>query len=220
MLLYSLPLSPYSARVRGAIYSKGLSIDIKLPPPDWRTSADFRSLSPFARIPVLVLDDGTAIPESGVIVEYLEEAFPATPLLPAKAEARAHVRFVTQAIDTYVMSPMLSLFFLLDAKPRDEAALHAGFAKLDDGLSRLEGLMSHGWPFACGDRVTLADVWLTPVRFSLDGLMGFSGRGDLLDTHPHLRRYVQAVKGDGALGRVWQEMVDGLASFYAGRAEG
>jgi glutathione S-transferase len=218
MLLYSLPLSPYSARVRAAIYSKGLTVDIQLPPPDWRTSPEFREISPFARIPVLLLDDDTPIVESGVIVEYLDEAYPDTPLLPEGPKARAQVRFVTQAIDAYVMTPMMSLFFLLDARAHDEAALQTGFLKLEDGLTRLDALMAHGHRFACGERVTIADVWLTPVRFSLDGLMDFAQRTDLLDGHPHVRRYVAAVQSDGALGRVWQEMVDGLAAFYAGRA--
>lgn len=115
------------------------------------------------------------------------------------------------------MTPMMSLFFLLDAPVRDEAGLHRAFAKLEDGLTRLDSLMVHGQRFVCGEHVTIADVWLTPVRFSLDGLMDFAKRPDLLDTHPHVRRYVTAAQSDGALGRVWQEMVDGLAAFYASR---
>ena len=75
MKLYSLPLSPYAARVRGAIYAKNLAVEIVTPPADWRTSPDFRALNPLVRIPVLVLDNGTTLPESGVIVEYFEDAF-------------------------------------------------------------------------------------------------------------------------------------------------
>jgi hypothetical protein len=46
--LYSMALSPYSARVRASIYAKGLPVEIVLPPTDWRTSSEFRAINPLA----------------------------------------------------------------------------------------------------------------------------------------------------------------------------
>ena len=73
--------------------------------------------------------------------------------------------------------------------------------------------------YAQGDRISIADVWLTPVRFTLDGLIGFAKRPDLLERHPAIAGYTDVIKRDPALSRVWQEMTDGLKAFYATRAK-
>lgn len=217
MKLYSFPLSPYAARVRGAIYAKDLAVEMILPPEDWRTSDAFRAVNPLRRIPVLVLDDGTTVAESQVIVEYLEDAHPDTPLRPTTAEARARVRLVTQIAETYVMGALMPLFGMFDAKTKDAGAIDLQLAKLDSALANLEAALSPKG-YAHGDRLSTADVFLTPLRFSLDGLMGFSGRNGLLDRHPRIAGYGDVVQGDRALSRVWSEMTDGLRSFYEKRA--
>jgi glutathione S-transferase len=217
MKLYSLPLSPFAARVRGAVYAKGLPVEIVEPPADWRTSASYRALNPMGRIPVLVREDGSTLPESAVIVEYLEDAHPEPPLRPRSPEALARVRLVTQVADLYVMQLMFPLFFLLDAKERDGAAIEAQFAKLDDGLEKLEAMLEAGALVHPG-QLTTADVWLTPVRLTLDGMMAFAARPRLLDRHPRVAGYRDVAQRDAALGRVWQEMKTGLEAFMAQRA--
>jgi glutathione S-transferase len=217
MNLYSLPLSPYSARVRAAIYAKQLDVVIVPPPEGWRQSEEFRQLNPARRVPVLILDDGTALPESGVIVEYLEDAFPAIPLRPRDAKGAAHVRLITNVTSLYVMSALMPLFFLLDTETVDDKAVATGFEKLDAGLAHLETLL-HPGAYAHAASISTADVWLTPVRFTLDGLIDFAKRPTLLDRYPAIAGYTDVIKRDPALGRVWQEMTDGLKVFYTARA--
>jgi len=216
MKLYSLPLSPYSARVRGAIYAKQLDIEIVAPPEGWRQSEEFRQINPARRVPVLILDDGTALPESGVIVEYLEDAFPAVPLRPENAKDLAQVRLITGIADVYVMQTMMPIFLLLDVEKINDEAVTAGFEKLDRGLAHLESLLRPG-AYAQGNRISIADVWLTPVRFTLDGLIGFAKRPDLLERYPAIAGYADVIARDPALSRVWQEMTEGLKVFYAAR---
>ena len=217
MKLYSLPLSPYSARVRGAIYAKGLNVEIVSPPPDWRTSHEYRRINRLVRIPVLLLDDETVIAESGVIVEYLEDAYPEPSLRPDTAEALAQVRLITQVADLYVMQTMMPLFSLFDAKKRDEAAIKAQLAKLDEGLSHLEAMLLAG-EYAFPGQLTTADLWLTPVRFTIDGLMSFGKKPKLLDHHKVVAGYADIVRNDAALGRVWDEMSEALEEMMAKRA--
>ncbi len=217
MKLYSLPLSPYSARVRGAIYAKQFDIEIAMPPEGWRQSEEFRQLNPARRVPVLILDDGTALPESAVIVEYLEDAFPGIALRPRQPKDLAHVRLITTVAEFYVMQAAMPIFFLLDAQSVDDTAVAAAFEKLDVGLAHLETLL-HPGAYAHGERISMADVWLTPVRFTLDGLIGFAKRPALLERYPAIAGYTDLIKRDAALSRVWQEMTDGLKAFYAARA--
>jgi glutathione S-transferase len=217
MKLYSLPLSPFAARVRGAVYAKGLAVEMLAPPDSFGTSAAFRKLSPTGRIPVLLRDDGTTLVESSVIVEYLEDAFPEVSLRPPGPEALAQVRLITQVADLYVMNALLPLFGLFDVKEKDTTAITAQLAKLHDGLAKLDALLAPQG-YAHGGRLTTADVWLAPIRFSLDGFATFSGSSVLLDEHPRVAAYRDVIHGDPSLARVWQEMTDGLQRFMAGRA--
>ncbi len=60
--------------------------------------AEFLAINPKAVVPVLI-HDGTIVPESTVICEYLEEAFPDHPIYPDSARERALVRLWTKAVD-------------------------------------------------------------------------------------------------------------------------
>jgi maleylpyruvate isomerase len=217
MKLFSLALSPFAARVRVAVHAKNLPVEIVTPPSDWRTSPEFRKLNPLVRVPVLVLDDGTALAESGVIVEYLEDAYPETSLRPRSPKGLARVRFITQVAEQYVMPSIMPLFGLFDAKTRDEAAITTQLTKLDATLKQLDDLLAPG-AYANGDRLTTADAWLMPVRYSLDGLMNFSGRTNILDRYDALGAYADVARRDPHLGHVWREMDDGLKAFMASRA--
>lgn len=218
MKLYSLPLSPYSARVRGALYAKGLEVQVMAPPDGWGSSDAFRAVNPLGLIPVLVLDDGTKLCESGVIVEYLEDAFPAPALRPKEAKDVARVRLVTQVAEAYVMPAMMPLFSLFSAKEKDAKAIDAQLAKLDDALAKLNAMLVPD-EYAFGGRLSTADVWLAPTRFALDGLMGFAGLKGLLDAHPGVQAYAAVAQRDPVLARVWREMTDGLAAFAERRAK-
>jgi len=127
------------------------------------------------------------------------------------------VRLITGVASLYVMSALMPLFFLLDQETVDDKAVATGFEKLDAGIAHLETLLRPG-AYAHAARISTADVWLTPVRFTIDGLIDFAKRPALLDRYPAIAGYTEIIKRDRALGRVWQEMTDGLKMFYAARS--
>ena len=91
MKLYDAARCPYCARVRIALAEKQLdyeTIEIDLGDrPRW-----IYDLNPTGRVPVL--DDGFVLPESEVIMAYLEERYPDPALLPPDPETRAHARLL------------------------------------------------------------------------------------------------------------------------------
>ena len=97
MKLYDAPACPFCARVRIALEEKGLeveTVEIDLQNrPAW-----IYDLNATGRVPVLD-DDGFVLPESAVIMEYLEERHPDPPLLPAEAAARARARLAVFRFD-------------------------------------------------------------------------------------------------------------------------
>jgi glutathione S-transferase len=94
--LYDAARCPFCARVRLALAEKGIAYE--------RVEIDLRNrpallyeLNPVGKVPVL--DDGFPLPESPVILEYLEERVPAPPLLPADAAGRARARLAVFRFD-------------------------------------------------------------------------------------------------------------------------
>ena len=90
--LIDAPRCPYCARVRIALAEKGISYETVVidlaDRPAW-----VYELNPIGKVPVLERD-GWVLPESAVINEYLEEAFPEPALLPADAAQRATARLL------------------------------------------------------------------------------------------------------------------------------
>jgi glutathione S-transferase len=217
MKLYSLDLSPFAARVRAAIYAKGLKVEIVKPDADWRTSLEYRQLNSLVRIPLLVLEDGSPMPESGVIVEYLEEAYPDPALMPRHPKERARVRFITQVAEHYVLPNIYGLAAVLETKERDDHAVQAAFHKLERTLGNLNEQLNPG-EYAFDNRLTTADCWLTPLRFSLEGLMRFWRKPEMLKPYEALTAYADVARKDPHLGKVWHEMEEGYKADIAGRA--
>jgi glutathione S-transferase len=70
MKLYSSPASPFARKAR--VIAHILSLELEEIDIDPRSNAQFRKVNPLARIPALLLEDGTALYDSPVICEYLD----------------------------------------------------------------------------------------------------------------------------------------------------
>jgi glutathione S-transferase len=94
--LYDAPRCPFCARVRIALAEKGIpyeTVEIDLGDrPAW-----LYELNASGRVPVL--ENGLVLPESAVILEYLDERHPDHPLLPADTSARAQARLLVFRFD-------------------------------------------------------------------------------------------------------------------------
>ena len=210
MKLYSWDLSPYSARVRMQIYAKGLTdVAIEQPPPK------FYQDHPIGRVPLLEID-GEAIPESGVIAEYLEEIFPERSLLGATPRENAHIRTLARIGDIY----LLNNTFMLAVQTRvlaaqspvttgNEAivALLAGqLASSTKALDRMIGREG----FACLGRVTLADCALVPALFFLEAVLPGAGVADPIAANANVAAYWAAIQREEYAARILVELHRGL----------
>ena len=84
MLLRSSPASPYGRKVRIALALLGFSDRIRVEDTDTMAEGDaIRRQNPLGKIPALVLDDGTALYDSRVILEYLDHLAGGGRILPA-----------------------------------------------------------------------------------------------------------------------------------------
>lgn len=221
MQLYDLDHSPFAARVRMAIYAKRLDVAL-VPPPGGTRSAAYRAISPTGLVPALALGDGTVIVESEVIVEYLEDRFPAPPLRPAAPEERARARLLARVADEYLAAPLKQLFEL--AKP---AAPGERAGPCRDAVARALGLIARhlgGGSHALGNALTTADCALVPLLFFAvraarmhEAL--FPG-ADPFAPHPRLAAYWESIARDPIAARVLAELEAAQVRRAAARARG
>src|SRR6185437_13353957 len=88
-VLRSTVTSPFGRKVRMAAQVLGLSARITLEPADTLDEADMlRTQNPLGKMPCLLLADGSALYDSHVIIEFLQEVAGGETLLPARGLAR------------------------------------------------------------------------------------------------------------------------------------
>ena len=172
--LIDAPRCPYCARVRIALAEKGLQVETAVIDLDDRPAWVYE-LNPIGKVPVLV-EESWVLPESAVINEYLEEAYPEPPLLPADPAAWAAARL---------------LMFRHDDFTRPYYALRRGVPgaadDFGDALAVLElALAAH--PYLTGAAFGLADIAYVPWVFRARDLLGVS-----LDPYPRLSAWLADV---------------------------
>lgn len=195
MKLHTYYRSSASYRVRIALNLKGLEAE-HLPVHLTRDGgeqflAKFRATNPAALVPVL--EDGSErIAQSLAIIEYLDERYPESPLLPASAADRAWVRQIALdvACDIHPLNNLRVLKYLTGPIGLSEEQKQTWIRHwIDLGLQALESRLATSprrGAFCFGDRPTLADCCLVPQLFNAERF------GMALDAYPTLRRIEQA----------------------------
>jgi glutathione S-transferase len=172
-LLYHLILSPYSRKVRIVLAEKGLDFDLRAEK-IWERRPEFLALNPTGQVPVLVEDDGTAIADSGVIAEYLEESYPKPPLMKGDAKTRAEIRRIAAWFDLKfyrevtrnLTGEKVQKRFLGLGEP-SSAAIRAGHANFPVHLDYISWLVERrNW--LAGDDFSLADIAAAAQISTLD----------------------------------------------------
>jgi maleylacetoacetate isomerase len=170
-ILYDYPRSSAAYRVRIALNIKGVDYErrvVNLLEGEQR-SDDYRSLNPQGLIPMLEID-GHRLTQSLAIINYLDLRFPNVPLIPASAEARAHVvsMCLTIACDIHPLNNLRVLKYLKGELGHSQEDVDAWYAHwVTEGLAALEVLAKpQAGKFLFGDAPTGADVCLIPQLYN------------------------------------------------------
>ena len=170
MKLYDYFRSSAAYRVRIALNLKGVAperafVHLRR---NAQRSEDYLALNPQGLVPMLVADDSAVLTQSLAIVEYLDEAYPAPPLLPAAPTERARVRGIALEIacDIHPLNNLRVLQYLKNTLGVSEEQKDAWYKYwIDVGLEALETRLARDAAtgrFCHGDTPTLADICLVP----------------------------------------------------------
>jgi glutathione S-transferase len=113
MILHDLAAGMHPRRVRIFLAEKGISIERREVDAAGGANAtpDFLRLNPLGKLPVLELDDGTAIAESLAICRYLETLNPDPPLMGRTPREVADIEMWTLRMD-HELSQIIALAFI------------------------------------------------------------------------------------------------------------
>jgi len=156
LMLYDAARCPYCARVRIVLAEKGIGyetheVDLS-DRPAW-----LYAKNPSGRVPVLEEGDGLVLPESLVIMEYLEERFPEPALWPPDPAERALGRLWLDRFDARLGHEYYAL------RRGDPSRVEERLSDLDDALETR--------PYLSGREYGLADIgylpWILRARTNL-----------------------------------------------------
>lgn len=200
MELYSYFRSSAAYRLRIALNLKGLDyqlVGVNLLKAEHK-SDDYLALNPQGLVPSLKTDGGDLLTQSPAILEWLEESYPDTALLPSNALEKAKVRSWCFQIgcDIHPICNLRVLKYVADD-------LNAGeTGKLDwlshwmrVGFTALESQLGEG-PYCNGQQVSMADVYLVPqvynaLRFNVD-MSAFTKIMDIYQNCQQLTEFTDA----------------------------
>src|SRR5438445_3246580 len=164
--LYFHPLSSFCHKVLIALYENDTPFEPHIVDLSNETSrAEFLKIWPIGKFPVL-RDDAKdlTIPESSIIIEYLEVHYPGrTQLVPAEAERASEVRLRDRFYDWYVHLPMQKVVGdrLRPAGSKDPHGVEDAKRQLRTALGMIEADMATK-TWAMGERFSMADCAAAP----------------------------------------------------------
>lgn len=209
MKLYYHPLSTYAQKVLTALYEKGIEFEphiVQLM--DQAESAKYREIYPMGKVPLLVLDDGYMIPESSIIIEYLDSVT-GPQLIPSDPERGRKTRFKDRMFDQYLIESIGTLFFqgLKPEAARDQERIDK--AKFRIGVTYQFMNEEFGkQPFANGDEFLMSDCAGAAGLFYAPQLAPF-------EEHEHIKAYWERVKQRPSIQRVHKEAAPYLEEMLA-----
>jgi glutathione S-transferase len=160
--LYHLPLSPYARKVRLVLAEKRLPVELHIEKP-WERRPEYLELNPAGTVPTLVEDNGMVIPDSAVICEYLDEAYPENPLMGDTIVERVEVRRLAAWFDgkfaAEVTQNLLGEKYMRQQARRgnpEPAAIRTGYTALRYHLDYL-GWLAENREWLAGQNLSLAD---------------------------------------------------------------
>jgi len=150
--------SPFARKVRVVMAEK--KIDAQLEEVDvWAPDATIGQYNPLGQVPCLVMEDGGAVFDSSVIVEYLDTLTPVNRMIPQGSRERLEVRCWETLADGLLDAAVLVRQEQTQRQPheRSERVIARQYGKIDAALDAMSKALGER-PWCCNNHYSLADV--------------------------------------------------------------
>lgn len=200
--LFLHPLSSYCHKVLIALYENEIPFEAKRID-DPAVAAEYARLSPLKRFPILRdVERNQVIPESTIIIEYLQACFPGrTKLIPDDPQLAWQVRLRDRFCDNYLHTPVQKFAgdHMRPQGKRDAYGVDEAKALFAKALALVDAEIA-GRTWAMGDTFTLADCSAAPTIFYGDRFFG-----PFRQSHPNALAYLDRLMARPAYARALEE---------------
>jgi glutathione S-transferase len=150
--------SPFVRKVRVVLAEKKLDYDYELENV-WAPDTKINESNPLGKVPCLMMDDGSPMYDSRVIVEYLDTLTPVCKLLPPNSRDRANVKVWEALADGVLDAAILVRLenILRPPEQQSQAWIDRQLVKVSAGLAVMSKDLGEQ-NFCMGTHYTLADV--------------------------------------------------------------
>lgn len=189
MKLISATPSPYARKVRIALAEKSVPFELLTEVP-WNDDNNLPLYNPLEKLPVLILDDGSTVWESSLILEWIERKFPKPPLLPPDDDGiLAHKRM--DVLSSGVCDAFILVFFerMRPEAHRSQPWMERQLRKVRGGVAEIARVVGNQ-TYAVRDTFGIADISAGSVLGYLE--VRFAEL-DWRATHPNLARYMDGL---------------------------
>ena len=210
MKLYYHPLSGYSQKVLIALYEKNIPFDgeiIDLMNPQAK-AAYKKDVYPIGKVPFMIADDGHKIPESSIIVEYLENNYASgTQLIPSDKHLARQVRFNDRMIDLYFQNQIGIIFFdsLNPKDQQDPEGVQQARNTIDTVYGFLNEHLANG-EWMVGNQFSMAECAIAPV-------LNYARQTHPYEQHKNIEAYWNRIHERPAVKRVLAEAAPYMEAF-------
>jgi glutathione S-transferase len=158
MKLFITPASPYARKVRIMLAEKHIECETEVVPSLAAPDSPVPAHNPLGKVPTLVLDDGSSLYDSVVIVDYLDHKTPVARLIPQDNNHRAEVRRWEALADGVCDAAIAAVMEGRRApEKQDETVVERQMLKVKRGLAVMaKDLGDNKW--TAGDKFSLADI--------------------------------------------------------------
>jgi glutathione S-transferase len=214
MQLCGSSLSPFHERIVIGLGLKGGDSPIEnAGMPHGFKTPEHLALSPTGKIPYLVKDDGSALIEGQVILEYMDAITDGPDLMSADPATAAQQKLIARVYDLYVIRAMAPVLGALIFQQKDDAAIEKAMSEeLPAALDLLDKCLEGAGTRAVGDDWSIADCVLIPMMFQLDNFMtkfGYEGFGE----RANLNRWWDSIKDTYTVKDSHARMLAGLQAI-------
>jgi len=167
MKLLGGTISPYTRKVRVVLAEKKIDCDFEIVDVN-PVDNPVNPHNPLGKVPTLLLDDGAALYDSRVIVEFLDSVSPISRLIPDDNRERVAVRRWEALADGVLDAGLLVRYeSIRDKKEQSQAWSDKQLARMKRSMAQIEKeLGERTWCHA--DRYSLADIALACCMGWLD----------------------------------------------------
>jgi glutathione S-transferase len=210
--LYYHPLSPHSQKVLVAIYEKNARFEphiVDLGKDAER--AQFKKLYAVGQLPVIVLNHGPVIPESSIIIEYMD-GFGGPRLLSDYPDLARKARFKDRLMDLYLIEPIRVLREESEKPSRERNSERAERAR--EQVKAVYEFLEHeldGQSWANGEEFSLADCTAAAALSYAEPLLSYA-------SYPRMVEYVARLEQRPSVRRLREEIKAFRANHRAQRS--